>query len=97
MKRSRVRSQPASPKTPRDRREVTDIITTAILSKPRMALNEKGRNQIEPLGAKSRREVASLLRKAHYLLGQWWKDENSVHVTDAATLVKEAVQRLEPS
>lgn len=96
MKRPRVRSQGASP-VPRDPRLVTDIITSAILSKPRMSINEGGRNHVEPLSAKHRREVASLIRKAHSLLGDFWRDENADHITDAGHFLKQAIHRLDPT
>jgi len=93
MKRPRVRvSRVAPAKNPRI---VSDIIVNSILAKPRMSLHEAGRNHVVPLGPKHRREVASMLRKAHSLLSDWLRDDDRNHIVEAGQFVKRAIVKLE--
>ncbi len=93
MKRPRVKAQGAG--RAKDPRVVGDIIVNAILSKPRMSLHEAGRNHVVPLGPKHRREVASMLRKAHSLLSDWLRDDDRNHIVEAGQFVKRAIVKLE--
>jgi hypothetical protein len=81
------------------KREAVNEIIGNILTKPRMSLDEGGRNHIVPLSPKDRREVASLLRKANLLMSTWLRNERGDRslVIEAGALVRAAIRRLEPT
>jgi hypothetical protein len=91
--RSKIRHS----KFAKERRQVVgDIVASAILSKPRMSLQESGRNTRIPISARERRQITSLLRKANSLL-VITHPSLVTQVVEARGLVKTAIRMLEGS